>query len=46
MDLEEYNKIFAYLKSGELPPGLNSSHARFGFKRKCRSYEIDQGKVV
>jgi len=40
MNVDEYNNIYDYLKSEKLPPELDSSHSRFGFKRKCRGYEL------
>ena len=43
MDANEYKKIYDYLKNNVIPPNLHSSHARFGFKRKCRAYELADG---
>ena len=44
MNSDEYQKIYKYLKYGKIPLELDTSHSRFGFKRKCRGYEIDEGR--
>uniref|UniRef100_H2XXH0 Gypsy retrotransposon integrase-like protein 1 n=1 Tax=Ciona intestinalis TaxID=7719 RepID=H2XXH0_CIOIN len=41
MDRNDYDKIVKFFQTGEIPAEFETSHTRFGFKRKCRTYSLD-----
>jgi len=45
MNADEYERIYNYLKTGEIPSSIKGSHGRFGFKRKCKTYMLEDGKL-